>query len=282
MAETFVVRPMSRADLDTVIDWAAGEGWNPGLSDADCFYPVDRTRFLIGMLDGEPVASISVPAYDTKFAFLGLYIVREDYRGRGHGWEIWQEGMRRAGERTVGLDGVVAQQDNYRKSGFELVHRNVRYGGRVEVEPPGPESGVRSLAGVPVDAVFEYDAPLFPSARRGFLGCWLNPLRRRVRVLERDGEVAGYGVLRPCRQGFKIGPLFADDEEAADLIFRALAAKAGGAELFLDLPEPNGDALALAKRYDLKPVFETARMYRGSPPDLPLDRIFGITTFELG
>ena len=30
------------------------------------------------------------------------------------------------------------------------------------------------------------------------------------------------------------------------------------------------------------PVFETARMYRGGQPQLPLDRVFGVTSFELG
>ena len=44
----------------------------------------------------------------------------------------------------------------------------------------------------------------------------------------------------------------------------------------------NHRAIALAKRWGLTPVFETARMYRGPPPELPLDRIFGIATFELG
>jgi hypothetical protein len=29
-------------------------------------------------------------------------------------------------------------------------------------------------------------------------------------------------------------------------------------------------------------VFETARMYRNGDPGLPVERIFGITTFELG
>ena len=52
--------------------------------------------------------------------------------------------------------------------------------------------------------------------------------------------------------------------------------------VFLDPPEPNGPAVALAKRYGLEPVFETARMYRGAVPELPLEKIFGITTFELG
>jgi hypothetical protein len=32
----------------------------------------------------------------------------------------------------------------------------------------------------------------------------------------------------------------------------------------------------------LAPSFETARMYRGPAPDLPLAQIFGIGTFELG
>ena len=37
--------------------------------------------------------------------------------------------MSHAGTRTVGLDGVVAQQDDSRKSGFEFAYNNIRYGG---------------------------------------------------------------------------------------------------------------------------------------------------------
>ena len=32
---------MSRAEVDLAIDWAAGEGWNPGRHDADCFHGAD-------------------------------------------------------------------------------------------------------------------------------------------------------------------------------------------------------------------------------------------------
>ena len=52
--------------------------------------------------------------------------------------------------------------------------------------------------------------------------------------------------------------------------------------MFLDVPEPNQSALGLAARYGLAPAFETARMYRGAAPALPLDLIYGITSFELG
>jgi hypothetical protein len=103
-----------------------------------------------------------------------------------------------------------------------------------------------------------------------------------VLAVVEEGAVTGYGVLRECRHGFKVGPLFADSEDGADLLFRGLAARAGGAEVFLDCPEPHAGAVALAARHGLSPVFETARMYRGPAPELPLDRTFGITTFELG
>ncbi len=69
----------------------------------------------------------------TDFGFLGFYIAAPEARGKGYGWATWQAAMERLAGRTVGLDGVVAQQENYRKSGFELLHRNVRYGGTVGV-----------------------------------------------------------------------------------------------------------------------------------------------------
>lgn len=97
-----------------------------------------------------------------------------------------------------------------------------------------------------------------------------------------DGRIAGYSVVRECREGYKIGPLFAETSEIADRLFQALAAKAGGKPVFLDIPGPNRDARRLCERYGMTPVFETARMYRGSAPELPLYQIFGITTFELG
>ena len=92
----------------------------------------------------------------------------------------------------------------------------------------------------------------------------------------------GYGVLRACLQGFKIGPLFADDEEIAERLFAGLLARAPGAPVFLDTPEANPAAIALAERHNMTPVFETARMYKNGAPRMRLDRWFGVTTFELG
>jgi hypothetical protein len=89
-------------------------------------------------------------------------------------------------------------------------------------------------------------------------------------------------VLRPCREGSKIGPLFAQDPVTARALFADMLAAAPPGPVFLDLPEPNADALAMARDAGMAPAFETARMYAGAPPSLPLDAIYGITSFELG
>jgi hypothetical protein len=277
----WVIRPMGRQDLDLAVEWAAREGWNPGLSDAECFLAADPGGFFMGCVGAEPVACISVVRYGDAFGFLGFYIVRPEWRGRGHGLRIWNAGLEHLAGRIVGLDGVVAQQDNYRRSGFGLAHRNVRYGGAPAVEAPD-DPRIVPVAGSLVARVADYDRAFVPGDRAAFLRCWLRPDRRRALALVAEGAVRGYGVIRACREGFKIGPLFADAPEGADLLFRALAAGAEGGPLFLDVPEPHGAAVELATRYGLAPAFETARMYRGPAPDLPLHRIFGITTFELG
>lgn len=276
------IRRASRADLDIMIEWAAEEGWNPGLGDAGPFWAADPEGYWVADGEGAPVAAISLARYNESFGFLGFFITRPDHRGRGIGRQLWQQAMSVADRRIVGLDGVVAQQENYSRSGFVYAHANIRYGGIIDVvEPPGAD--LLEVAPVHMPLLIDYDRRIVPTRREVFLREWLKASDgRRSILLLRDGAVAAYGTIRACRNGFKIGPLFSDTETGADLVFRKLAAGVNGSEVYLDIPEPNASAKALCDRYNLKPVFETARMYRGPDPGLPLARIYGITTFELG
>jgi len=197
------------------------------------------------------------------------------------GLRIWNAAIAHAGPRVIGLDGVVAQQQNYRKSGFELAYANVRYGGIVAA-PNAPQAGAIALTGVPLAAVEACDATVFPAPRTAFLRAWIGSPGHVGRAFVRDGRLAGWGVIRPCRKGRKIGPLVADDRATAEVVLSALLASGGGGEIFLDVPSINRDAVALAQDLGLAPVFETARMYTSAIPPLRLERVFGVTTFELG
>src|SRR5258705_10910834 len=237
------IRTMQPDEISVAIEWAAAEGWNPGLTDAACFASVDPDGFLIGVLDGVPVATISCVNYGAGFAFLGFYIVRQDVRGRGYGLRIWNAAIAHAGPRVIGLDGVVAQQQNYRKSGFRLAYANVRYGGTVAATPT-LRANVIALSDVPLATVEASDTTVFQTPRTAFLRAWIGAPGHVGRALVRDGALAVWGVIRPCRQGRKIGPLVADDRAAAEAVLAALLAGVGTGENFLSVPSVNPDAVS--------------------------------------
>ena len=271
---------MSRSELELAIGWARDEGWNPGLHDATPFHAADPEGFLVGVLDGRPISSISVVRYGQTFGFLGFYIVIPEERGHGYGYRLWQAGMARLAGRLVGLDGVPAQQDNYRRSGFELAYRNIRYGGTA------PALARRGPARRPRACRSSSSSPSTPgcSRRRGPASSPGGSACRRAGRLPRvdDGELRGFGVRRRCGNGHKIGPLYATSREIAESLFDGLCEGIAGEPVFLDVPEPNAEAVALAEGRDLAPAFETARMYTGPAPAIELDQLYGVTTFELG
>jgi GNAT superfamily N-acetyltransferase len=281
------IRAIRGEEINIAIDWAAAEGWNPGLSDAQCFAKVDPGGFLVGAIMDEPIAIISCVVYDDRFAFLGFYMVRSDMRGRGYGLEMWRAACEHAGDRTIGLDGVLAQQDAYRKSGFVFSHRNIRFG-RLENPTRGENprrpvaAGIVPLGTIPLARLAEDDRRVFPAARAEFLRRWVNAPGHVGCAFMRDGDLVSWGVVRPCRSGSKIGPLIANDAGAAGRVLDALLANAEPGPVFIDIPEANAAALALARDREFVAVFETARMYKGLVPQLESDRIFGVTSFELG
>lgn len=277
---SYQIRPMLREEIDLAIEWAAREGWNPGLHDAEAFHAADPAGFLVGLLDGVPVATLSAVRYGANFGFMGFYIVDPAHRSRGYGLQLWKAGLTHLAGRNIGLDGVLAQQGNYQKSGFKLAYRNIRFEGKA-ISQTSSTPGITDASMLPFELLETYDRRLFPADRTMFLQRWLGqPDARVLAIIERQ-ELRGYGMIRPCRSGYKIGPLLADDETLASALFNALAHGLDG-PVFLDVPEPNPAAVALAEKNGMTAVFETARMYTREAPRLPLEKVFGVTSFELG
>ncbi len=279
----YTIRTMTESDLRIAIEWAAAEGWNPGLHDAESFFAADPNGFFIGELDGDPVSTVSAVKYGKSYGFVGFYIVKPELRGRGYGIQIWNAGIQYLGDRNIGLDGVLEQQENYKKFGFKLAYSNIRYEGKSERKKLSRDLRIVDLSYVPFEDILSYDQPFFPEERTLFLKSWVGqPAHYALGVMQGE-QLAGYGVIRECREGYKIGPLFGDTSELAEALFLALTNKVKvSAKVYLDVPETNTAAIALAEKYQMKPVFETARMYTKYTPEIPVQKLFGVTSFELG
>lgn len=279
---TYKILNMDRKKYDTVIEWAAAEGWNPGNNDADCFFQSDPHGFFIGELDGKPIGCISAVTYGSSYGFIGFYIVKPEYRGQGYGIQLWNAAINYMGTRTVGLDGVTAQQDNYKKSGFQSSYHNIRFES-ISRAYPAREKEIVELSTADLEGLLSYDRPFFPGPRPEFLGKWIGTVDRTALGYVKDGKLMGYGVIRACRNGYRIGPLFADTEFIADALFQALINSIEkSTPVFIDVPEVNDAALKLVHKYEMKAAFEVARMYKGEPPQVDLRRMYGVTTVELG
>jgi GNAT superfamily N-acetyltransferase len=276
------IKTMSPSELEIAVEWAAAEGWNPGLSDASCYYQADPNGFFIGYLGDKPIACISAVRYSDDFGFMGFYIVAPEHRGKGYGIAIWNAAIQYLDGCNIALDGVVEQQENYKKSGFTYAHANYRYETRASSSAPRNPDMI-PLSHIPKAMILRYSDDFFPAGRQQFLESWIQQSGAISYGFMEHGQLVGYAFARPCREGFKIGPLFANSPEIAEDLFTTLKAKVPEASpIYLDIPERNSAALQLVERHSMHLVFETARMYTGEEPEISLERTYGITSFEIG
>lgn len=271
-------RTATADEMETILSWAQAEGWNPGLEDAHAFWQADSEGFFVAQKDDALVAAISVVNHTADFAFLGLYLARPEVRGQGIGYALWQHALEHAGTRTIGLDGVPAQQENYARSGFAHAGATTRFAGTLTAKDTAVPH-VATPSDVP--ALVALEARASGVAKPAYLSHWFTEAKtRKTLMISRDGAVSGFCTVRACDVGAKIGPLWADNiADARSLILQA--ATLFGAELSIDVPDSATALRDLCATLGLQPGFETARMYRGAftTPEVP---IFAIASMELG
>jgi GNAT superfamily N-acetyltransferase len=264
----------------SAIAWADAEGWNPGLDDEQRFLAADPDAFLATERAGEIAATLSCALYAEGYAFIGFYIVRDDLRRQGIGSLLFERALSRARGRVVGLDAVLAQQTYYERRGFVLAHNNVRWSTAGGGERP---TSVVELSAVPFEQLLAFDTAVFGANRERFLRVWIDRPPGHALACLAEGSLLGYGVVRPCRVGAKVGPLLADDENVAEALLNGLLAAAGpGTEVFVDMPASNSATRRLRSGRGMQRSFETARMYLNGPPTGDVQRVFGVTTLEFG
>jgi GNAT superfamily N-acetyltransferase len=279
-----VIRAMGLDEVGEAVEWADTEGWEPGLSDAKPFHSADPSGFFAAEIGGRTVAMISAVRCSEEVAFLGFYIVEPELRGTGRGKALWDAVLDRMNGYTLGGDAVPEQVANYESEGFRVAYRNARYSSS---DLPGPSlsfpaSSVTPATAVDFEALVEFDGGHCFGPRPEFLRLWIEgPGRDSLVSLDSGGSITGFAASRQTSLGHRIGPVFTGDSSVARTLILELAARAGG-RVAVDVPLPNRPAVELLESLGMERSFETARIYRGPDPGLPLERIFGITSLELG
>lgn len=285
IAEQLVFRNLTFSEFELLVQWAANEGWNPGLEDATVFWQTDPNGFYGYFEENRLIGGGSIVSYEGQFGFMGFFIVHPDYRSHGIGNTLWHKRRDALLQRlqpgsSIGMDGVVAMQPFYQKGGFEIAYRDERYVRQGAAFPKN--SFIYNCTMDDFEAIQKLDAECFGFDRIPFLKSWLFAYNAKAFQYKKENNLKGFAVIRQCQNGYKIGPLFAEDYKIAASLYEECLNSAIGEEVYLDIPTTNLQAVELIKKYQATYVFECARMYYGTPPKTAVEKVFGITSFELG
>lgn len=285
MSAELEFRKLDIEGVNTLIDWASKEGWNPGIHDASLFYHADPDGFYGYFDQGTMIAGGSLVSYEGKFGFMGLFIVAPEFRHLGIGRSLWFQRRDTLLKRlmpgaSIGMDGVVAMQAFYAKGGFQLAFRDERY--IIQGRLGETDSHVHAASENDMPEILRWDAHCFGFERTSFISQWVKQPQSHSFVYKNNQGMQGFALMRKAQVGYKIGPLFAENAAIAKALYEACMHAAPEENIYLDIPVNNTDAVNLVQHMGAAYVFECARMYYGAAPALPISNIFGITSFELG
>ena len=279
----YIIRQMLKEETEGIFNWGKREGWNLGLHDWDIVYDIDPKGYFVGVLDGKIIGSIAGVHYERKYAYLTLFMVEPEYRGRGYGLALWKHTLnylnKEVGVECIGLDAVLEREKDYQKWGFRPYYKITGYTYEVNQGfsrkyPPIDDKHFQDIV--------EYDLKVFKVNRASFLYDYTFKTEAKTGVAYEGNRLVGFTIARPCWRGYNVCPIFADNTEVARGLLESVLADLPGQMITIEVPEPNSEAMKLPRDFDMKPWNPTVRMYTSDKYQQDIRYIYSNTTRVVG
>ncbi|TLY46480.1 MAG: GNAT family N-acetyltransferase [Gammaproteobacteria bacterium] len=269
-------RFMEEKDLEMVMNWCKEEKWNVGMYDAAAYYALDSKGHFLFLLDKKPIGAISMVKYSHNLFAIGAFIVKKEYRNKGFGSQIWHyaiEILKKNNNATSCLYSVPAQISRYAASGFQSDFHIQRWKKSFIKQPTSKmeesTTNLKQLNSIPIESIIEYDQSIFSVSRKKLLAKFIqNENIVGFASTDDSGQITGFGLIRPCINGYRIGPLYADHIGNAQKLFQTLLNNVNST-VFIDAPSHNPHIEQFASYFNLERVSkeDTAAMFRREVPD---------------
>jgi len=284
-------KQMNIEDFMVVQSWCMKEGWNVGKYDNTFYYQIDPKGHFLFFKEQNPIGSMSLVKHSNQFFTIGPFIVIESERGIGYGSQIWQQVITRLNnypDANVLLYAVPQQIARYQEEGFKPCQNHLRW----VINSPLFSSEKDQHQVYPVslkslNRIFEFDQNIFGYCRKNTLTSVLSHPQINGYYVEADNTIVGYGLIRPCIHGYRIGPLYANNADIAKLLLMKLVAIAGRENIILDIPEMNvtGQKLMLSLGAKRDISCDTMMMVKGnlsSEFEFNIEKNYGLFSLEIG
>jgi GNAT superfamily N-acetyltransferase len=253
---------MTRAELPLGMRLKAQAGWNQLEADWLRFLALQPDGAFVAELDGVP-AGTAMTCIFGPVAWVAMVLVEAGLRGRGLGRALMERALEfldRSGVRTARLDATPLGQPLYETLGFFPEYTLTRFEGtapRAEAPP-----AVRPLSPEHWSDLLRLDRAVTGTDRQRLLVRLFEENPGEARVVEGPTGLEGYLLARPGARAHYLGPCVARGE-AGPLLLADAWCRHSGEVVFLDVPDGNSLACALARGVGLTPQRPLARMYRG-------------------
>jgi ribosomal-protein-alanine N-acetyltransferase len=289
-----IIRPAQVSDIPAIVCWARSEEFAPGFGDVDIYRNTDKQGIWVGWIGESPVGCIAGIKYNDIYGFIGLYIVKPEYRGLGYGHQLWEHALLHLqGVKCVGLEAASHLITNYAEWGFQASSQTIRW----QLFNPDEENRAQAALNqqdftavtgseIPLEAIKKYDSEREFTARPHFLSQWLEHQSGKViALIDKYNNCHGFARIRPCLlpagEGWRIGPILADSPILAEVLILNLLVEHKGV-ILIDSPQPNSSAQSLLSSLGFREISATTRMYKGSHKAALTKDVYGLACLELG
>jgi GNAT superfamily N-acetyltransferase len=299
--QDLLIRPAQNVDeVSIAMEWAAQEGWNVGKHDAKAYYKAFPSGCRLLLVKEQLVGAIFLANYSKDFVFIGLFVVEKSFRGKGFGKILWEYAMREVEKKiSVGLYAVPQQVSRYASSNFKTLNNILRWNAQAPAVTNfsvGANSLNKTLLIEKsntdlIAQVNEYESKMFPAPRFELIKAMLE-LPQVVGVAIKESEqIVGYGLIRPCQKGYRIGPLYANSFEAVKALTTKLLEMIAGLNetvVFDTLPPSQNRFITMfAEYFNLQRVndADTYAMFKGEIPkeiEESFEKTYAACSLELG
>ena len=279
--ESVSLREMTTADIPAGLSLCRAARWNQTDRDWRRFLTVAPHGALVAEAQGRVVGTVATLPYGS-FAWISMVLVDPAARGHGVGTMLLERGLELIPHGvTPRLDATPAGEVLYRKLGFAGEYRIQRWY-RVEATTQ-QRDGVRALGHEDWLAIADMDRRAFGESRIELLRGLAADAPEYARVVPGDGGVRGYMFGRHGHVREHLGPIVAQDAQAATMLLHSCLAAHPDRPVFVDaLDDQHAFVTALeAAGFAVERPF--LRMHRGpltSPGDPTL--VYAIAGPELG
>jgi GNAT superfamily N-acetyltransferase len=246
-------------------------GWNQTVADWERFLSEGPEGCFVADREGRVVGTSTTIVYEGRFAWIGMVLVEQQFRGQGIGTALLDRAIEYLDSRNfpcVKLDATPQGRVLYKKLGFLSEYDIERWMLKREPERDS-RTGILPADGGPgivtaIEEVLRLDREVFGADRSSLLRSLTEAAPDFTLVSTRDAEIEGYAFGRRGSLADHLGPWMARTEDVAAMLLDEFLRRSGRQLVFVDCLRENPWALPLVKARGFEFSRPLTRMFRGT------------------